>query len=168
MYNNLKVTRDEKYADIVRSVLEYVNTDLSHPVILFTHVTLESMLMLFSYRQLLCNIKSKLQTSGVTRIARWCTCVQDGGFYSAEDADSLPKHDSTEKKEGAFCVWTKQEVTSLLCQPIEGKDGVTAADVFCYHYDVRDGGNVDPMQVVVSEHYLPKKTKYTAYIGHHA
>src|SRR4029078_2712917 len=29
-----------------------------------------------------------------------------GGFYSAEDADSLPQHDSTEKREGAFYVWS--------------------------------------------------------------
>jgi uncharacterized protein YyaL (SSP411 family) len=34
----------------------------------------------------------------------------DGGFFSAEDADSLPSHTSTHKEEGAFYVWTVQEL----------------------------------------------------------
>ena len=38
-----------------------------------------------------------------------------GGFYSAEDADSLPAEDGAEaKKEGAFCVWTHEEIRGLL------------------------------------------------------
>lgn len=28
-----------------------------------------------------------------------------GGFYSAEDADSLPAHNAHEKSEGAFYIW---------------------------------------------------------------
>ena len=47
----------------------------------------------------------------------------EGGFYSAEDADSLPSRDSKEKKEGAFAVWTIPEVekaakTSTRCPSI--------------------------------------------------
>ena len=38
----------------------------------------------------------------------------EGGFYSAEDADSLPTHDSNHKKEGAFCVWTDKELEDIL------------------------------------------------------
>merc|ERR1711962_1092640 len=38
----------------------------------------------------------------------------DGGFFSAEDADSLPTSESDHKKEGAFCVWTSQELQELL------------------------------------------------------
>ena len=38
----------------------------------------------------------------------------DGGFYSAEDADSLPTPSSDHKKEGAFCVWTDEELSELL------------------------------------------------------
>ncbi|RDJ32603.1 MAG: thioredoxin domain-containing protein [Crenarchaeota archaeon] len=49
----------------------------------------------------------------------------EGGFYSAEDADS-------EGEEGKFYVWSKKEITQVL-----GKD----ADVFCLYYDVTDGGN---------------------------
>ena len=32
----------------------------------------------------------------------------DGGFYSAEDADSFPTKEAKEKKEGAFYVWEKR------------------------------------------------------------
>ena len=38
----------------------------------------------------------------------------EGGFYSAEDADSLPTHDSNHKKEGAFCVWTDKELQEII------------------------------------------------------
>ncbi len=43
----------------------------------------------------------------------------DGGFYSAEDADSLPPAsagapDAHEKREGAFYVWTKGELARFL------------------------------------------------------
>ena len=38
----------------------------------------------------------------------------EGGFYSAEDADSLPEPSATEKREGAFYVWTQQELDRVL------------------------------------------------------
>ena len=50
---------------------------------------------------------------------------QEGGFYSAYDADS-------EGIEGKFYVWTKSEIKNIL-----GDD----ADLFCMYYDVTDGGN---------------------------
>lgn len=50
---------------------------------------------------------------------------KEGGFYSAEDADS-------EGEEGKFYVWTKKEITEIL-----GED----SDIFCLFYDVTDGGN---------------------------
>ncbi|XP_013417572.1 spermatogenesis-associated protein 20 isoform X2 [Lingula anatina] len=67
-----------------------------------------------------------------------------GGFYSAEDADSYPNHGDVEKKEGAFCVWTDEEIRQLLGDSVEGQEDVTMADVFCKHFDVKPGGNVDP------------------------
>lgn len=73
--------------------------------------------------------------------------IQSGGFYSAEDADSLPSDSATEKKEGAFCVWTEEEVRSLLDQPVEGCEAVTLADLFCHYYGVQADGNVNPLQV---------------------
>jgi hypothetical protein len=51
----------------------------------------------------------------------------DGGFYSAQDADS-------EGEEGKFYVWKKKEIEEIL-----GKD----AAIFCLYYDVTDGGNFE-------------------------
>jgi len=59
-----------------------------------------------------------------------------GGFFSAEDADSVidaaqPKH----KGEGAFYIWTEREIDEIVRKP--------EADWFNYHYGVKPGGNVD-------------------------
>ncbi|MDD2763037.1 MAG: thioredoxin domain-containing protein [Opitutaceae bacterium] len=66
-----------------------------------------------------------------------------GGFYSAEDADSAPPEGGQREPgsaahprrqaEGAFYVWTKEEIGRAL-----GPD----AEWFCVHYGVVDGGNV--------------------------
>ncbi|XP_043109609.1 spermatogenesis-associated protein 20 [Puntigrus tetrazona] len=72
---------------------------------------------------------------------------KSGGFYSAEDADSFPTVESTEKREGAFCVWTAGEIRELLPDIVEGAaGGATQADVFMHHYGVKEQGNVDPTQ----------------------
>ncbi|GFO41818.1 spermatogenesis-associated protein 20 [Plakobranchus ocellatus] len=70
----------------------------------------------------------------------------EGGFYSAEDADSLPTKTSKDKKEGAFCVWEFAELQQLLAQKISPKSEISQADIFCYFYGAKDAGNVDPMQ----------------------
>lgn len=71
--------------------------------------------------------------------------AQSGGFYSAEDADSLPTADAAEKCEGAFCVWNNDEVKQLLTGAVTAESGaeVNVADVVCFHYDIRHDGNVD-------------------------
>lgn len=74
---------------------------------------------------------------------------QDGGFYSAEDADSYPTADAKHKKEGAFCAWTQKEITTLLAQPIGAGSEKTMAELFCHHYGVEENGNVKPYQVGV-------------------
>jgi len=58
-----------------------------------------------------------------------------GGFYSAEDADSFPTAESRQKMEGAFYVWTKQEIDEALGE---------YAEVFDYLYGVEAGGNTPP------------------------
>jgi uncharacterized protein len=58
----------------------------------------------------------------------------EGGFYSAEDADSFPREGSTEKREGAFYVWTQEEIDDLLT-PEESL-------VFRRMYGVGRAGNV--------------------------
>jgi uncharacterized protein YyaL (SSP411 family) len=59
-----------------------------------------------------------------------------GGFYSAEDADSVisPEHPGL-KGEGAFYIWSREEIQALLSEP--------AAGWFCHRYGVREGSNVD-------------------------
>jgi uncharacterized protein YyaL (SSP411 family) len=58
-----------------------------------------------------------------------------GGFYSAEDADSLFEQGKPEHGEGAFYVWTKKEIDHSV-----GKD----AKIFDYHYGVQAEGNTPP------------------------
>ena len=59
----------------------------------------------------------------------------DGGFYSAEDADSPDPENPPHSGEGAFYIWKKSEIESLL--------GPEAAEPFCERYGVEAGGNVD-------------------------
>jgi uncharacterized protein YyaL (SSP411 family) len=60
----------------------------------------------------------------------------EGGFYSAEDADSVPPEDAgapqPHKKEGAFYVWAERELRERL-----GAD----AELFCQRFGVRPEGN---------------------------
>jgi len=58
----------------------------------------------------------------------------EGGFFSAEDADSLPKKDSTKKTEGAFYIWADDEIREVL-----GDDRVQE---FRDTYGVEPNGNV--------------------------
>ena len=57
----------------------------------------------------------------------------EGGFFSAEDADSYPNHDSTEKREGSFYVWPATQIDELF-----GAD----ADIVRRRFGIEDGGNV--------------------------
>lgn len=83
------LTGKERYATIVREVLEYVLRDMTG---------------------------------------------EQGGFFSAEDADS-PRPESPEQKgEGAFYVWTKKEILDVL--------GTDMGRIFCFHYGVEEDGNV--------------------------
>jgi uncharacterized protein YyaL (SSP411 family) len=59
-----------------------------------------------------------------------------GAFHAAEDADSLPDHDTKEKREGAYWTWPAEEINSLL----EPRD----AAIFCAAYGVEADGNARP------------------------
>jgi len=83
-----QITKDPFFESTLRSTLDYVLRDMTHP---------------------------------------------KGGFYSAEDADSLISAGSAEHAEGAFYVWTKQEIEDAL--------GASAAGEFCGRYGVRADGN---------------------------
>jgi len=73
----------------------------------------------------------------------------DGGFYSAEDADSvIDAADPSHKGEGAFYIWTQAELEQLL--------GAPAASWFCYRYGVEPNGNVhqDPHEEFTGKNIL--------------
>ncbi|MDI1248601.1 MAG: thioredoxin domain-containing protein [Lacunisphaera sp.] len=78
-----------------------------------------------------------------------------GGFYSAEDADSLLAAGKTEHAEGAFYAWTKGEIETVL-----GAD----ADFFCTHFDVQPAGNVasDPQGEFTGKNILRQRRSVTA------
>jgi uncharacterized protein YyaL (SSP411 family) len=57
----------------------------------------------------------------------------EGGFFSAEDADSIIEHGKPEHAEGAFYVWTKAEIDRVL--------GPEAAPIFNRVYGVEEDGN---------------------------
>jgi uncharacterized protein YyaL (SSP411 family) len=59
-----------------------------------------------------------------------------GGFFSAEDADSLYRPTDKEKREGAFYVWTQKEFHDILGQRDSG--------ILSRYYNVEENGNVSP------------------------
>ncbi len=59
-----------------------------------------------------------------------------GGFYSAEDADSTVQGEEGHKKEGAFYVWKAAEIDELL--------GKEEGSIFRYAFGVRRDGNARP------------------------
>lgn len=58
----------------------------------------------------------------------------EGEIYSAEDADSAEYEGATRKKEGAFYVWTSEEVEEIVGD---------FANLFKDHYYVKSSGNCD-------------------------
>ncbi|MFL6370800.1 MAG: thioredoxin domain-containing protein, partial [Nitrososphaeraceae archaeon] len=70
----------------------------------------------------------------------------EGGFYSAQDADS-------DGEEGKFYVWSKREI-------VESLGDATVADIFCDYYGVTDGGNFEGkniLSIVTSLNSLSQK-----------
>ncbi|MEO5720298.1 MAG: thioredoxin domain-containing protein [Chthoniobacterales bacterium] len=76
---------------------------------------------------------------------------REGGFHSAEDADSLVEKGKAEKAEGAFYVWTKDEIDQLL--------GPERAKVFDAHYGVEKNGNApdDPQGEFTKKNILSER-----------
>ncbi len=62
-----------------------------------------------------------------------------GGFYSTQDADSLPTADAHESEEGAFFVWTLAELREAL-----GGDAMIFAQLF----DVTEKGNFEGKNIL--------------------
>ena len=88
-----------------------------------------------------------------------------GGFYSAEDADSAvetaagtPQEPHEEKAEGAFYVWNKDEIDRLL--------GAGHAEIFNRFYGVEPGGNApdgsDPLGEFIGKNTLIQRMTLSA------
>ncbi len=77
-----------------------------------------------------------------------------GGFFSAEDADSYPTHQDTEKREGAFYVWTLKEFRTVLGD----RDG----NICARFYGVLADGNVarenDPHDEFINQNVIKVTT----------
>src|SRR3989475_2893055 len=86
---------------------------------------------------------------------------KEGGFFSAEDADSLFEHGKPEHGEGAFYVWIEKEVDAAL--------GDESA-VFKFHYGVQPHGNApegsDPQDefrgknILIERHTITETAKH--------
>jgi uncharacterized protein YyaL (SSP411 family) len=62
-----------------------------------------------------------------------------GGFYSTQDADSLPSPDAHESEEGAFFVWSLAEAREIL-----GADAMIFAQLF----DITEQGNFEGQNIL--------------------
>jgi uncharacterized protein YyaL (SSP411 family) len=99
--------------------------------------------MLYDQAQLACSYLDAFQVTGDPQYAATARDILDyvrrdltdtgGGFFSAEDADSLVEHGKPEHREGAFYVWTKDEITAAL--------GEEDAKIFDRIYGVEADGN---------------------------
>lgn len=120
--------------------------------------------MLYDQAQIALNYLEARQATGDERfawlardifdyVARDLTSPQ-GGFYTAEDADSLVGHDVAEHSEGAFYVWTPEQLRAALATSGEVTPPDREADepvwrggeadyaLVAAHFDVKPEGNV--------------------------
>ncbi|EGC32616.1 hypothetical protein DICPUDRAFT_155404 [Dictyostelium purpureum] len=61
---------------------------------------------------------------------------KDGGFFSAEDADSF--NESNEKSEGAFYIWNFEDIKKAL------ENDKEAIEIYSFIYGLVENGNVNP------------------------
>lgn len=86
---------------------------------------------------------------------------RDGGFYSAEDADSvIDAADPKTKGEGAFYIWKQPEIEGIVGQP--------AAKWLSYRYGVEERGNVreDPHSEFTGKNILYQAHSVEETAGH--
>jgi uncharacterized protein len=123
--------------------------------------------MLYDQAQIAVNCVEARQASGDERyawlardifdyVARELTSTE-GGFYTAEDADSLIAPGRPEHAEGAFYVWTAEELRAAL-----GSD----FRFFAEHFGVEENGNVptqlDPQGELRGKNILAQRRSLTA------
>ncbi len=101
--------------------------------------------MLYDQAQLAISYLEAFQITGDESLARTARDVfayvrrdlgeSEGGFYSAEDADSPEPGNPEHSREGAFYVWTWPEVRLQL--------GPQTAEIFARRFGIKPGGNVE-------------------------
>ncbi|MDD5361839.1 MAG: thioredoxin domain-containing protein [Ignavibacteria bacterium] len=77
----------------------------------------------------------------------------EGGFYSAEDAESIVSPDEPGvKQEGFFYTWEKEDIDKIL--------GVDKSKIFCYRYGILHKGNTlsDPHNIFGTKNVLYKSS----------
>ncbi len=114
--------------------------------------------MLYDQAMLAMAYAEAFQLTGNSRHAKVCREIFEyvlrdmtdpqGGFYSAEDADS-------EGKEGLFYVWTPREIREIL--------GEQEGDLFSRFYDITDGGNFEDGQSI--PHVLKSVEVFSKMVG---
>ncbi len=126
--------------------------------------------MLYDQAQLLNSYLDALQITGedtfrqvVRQVAEYVLRdMRDpaGGFYSAEDADSEDPYSPGSRGEGAFYLWTEEDIVKTL--------GREAANIFNYCYGVQSDGNAlhDPQQEFTGRNIL-YLARSTAEAAHH-
>ncbi|KAI9840921.1 MAG: hypothetical protein M1838_003858 [Thelocarpon superellum] len=96
--------------------------------------------LLHTYLDAFLVAKSAEMLGAVYDVANYLTtdalAAPDGGFFSAEDADSFYRATDTEKREGAFYLWTRKEFDQVL--------GEREAEVCAKFWNVQRHGNVPP------------------------
>jgi hypothetical protein len=76
----------------------------------------------------------------------------EGGFFSTQDADSLPDAGAAHKHEGAFFVWSQDEVREAL-----GGDALLVGQ----HYGVSERGNFEGKNILHVRRRLPDLARVT-------
>jgi hypothetical protein len=92
-------------------------------------------------------------------VLRDLTDASTGAFYSAEDADSLIAHGTPEHAEGAFYVWSENDIRTALA--VDRPDRAHLFDLVRVHFGVLPNGNVptelDPQSEFTGKNILAQR-----------
>jgi uncharacterized protein len=94
--------------------------------------------LIYSYTDAFQITNEEIYKTKAEEILKYCLNemrFENKAFFSAEDADSLPSFNSTEKLEGAFYVFTQKEIDEVLKED---------AQKFSKIFGVKQHGNVNP------------------------
>jgi uncharacterized protein len=118
----------------------------------FEKMLYDQALLIISYLEAFQITRDPFFSQIAQEILKYVECTflaPEGGFYSAEDAESASSAENLdEKKEGAFYLWKKSEFDTVLNEK--------EAKIMGFIYGVREQGNVlsDPRQEFLGENVL--------------